>query len=248
MEMEEKKNQSLQDSQEAPKGFEDEQEDDMIIPRVKIVQTLSPERKEGEADEGDIINSLTKEKLNDKVFVPVFKFNNNIEWIPRDEGGGIACSARDGKHGVTADGEELLCKQCKRNEFDNTKKGKEAIPKCTKYINFFGFMSGERIPIILSFAKTNFKEGKKMYSIAKVSMQNMWNNGYKLNEKKVAKNGNEWFIITATPAGPTDEEDRQFAVELYKNFRDKALAYDMGEEGKDEAGGASDEEVESSEF
>ena len=75
-----------------PMGFEDEDAGDVIIPRVKVVQALSPERKDkvkvftinnGErsesiATEGDIINSLTKEKLNGKTFVPVFKFNNNV--------------------------------------------------------------------------------------------------------------------------------------------------------------------------
>ena len=60
-----------------PMGFEDEEAGDVIIPRVKVIQTLSPERKEKQADEGDIINSLTKEKLNGKVFIPAFKFNNN---------------------------------------------------------------------------------------------------------------------------------------------------------------------------
>ena len=71
-----------------PMGFEDEEAGDVIIPRVKVIQALSPERKDKIADEGDIINSLTKEKLNDKTFVPVFKFNNNVWWRDRSEGGG----------------------------------------------------------------------------------------------------------------------------------------------------------------
>ena len=65
-----------------PMGFEDEDAGDVIIPRVKVVQTLSPERKDKIAEEGDIINSLTKEKLNGKVFIPVFKFNNNTLFKP----------------------------------------------------------------------------------------------------------------------------------------------------------------------
>ena len=72
--------QALASQTEGPLGFDDDDADDMIIPRVKIIQLLSPERKNGEANEGDIINSLTKEKLNGKKFIPVFKFNNNIDW------------------------------------------------------------------------------------------------------------------------------------------------------------------------
>ena len=216
---------------EAPMGFEDEEAGDMIIPRIKVVQTLSPERKEKVAEEGDIINSLTKEKLNGKVFIPVFKFNNNIDWKDRADGGGIQCIARDGKMGEKSDGTKLMCASCKRCEFDNTKQGKEAAPKCTKYINFFGFFAGERMPIILSFAKTNYNEGKKLYSLAKVTMQNMWNYGYTLTEKLMAKGNNEWFIITATPAGATSDEDREFGLGLYKSFRDNLnnMSYDMDE-------------------
>jgi hypothetical protein len=212
-----------------PLGFEDDDANDMIIPRVKVIQTLSPERKDKIANEGDIINSLTKEKLNGKVFIPVFKFNNNIWWRDRSEGGGIRCIARDGKLGTMSDGTTLLCASCKRCEFDNTKQGKESLPTCTKYINFFGFFAGERMPIILSFAKTSYNEGKKLYSLAKVTMQNMWNYGYTLNEKLQAKGGNEWFICVPTPAGATEESDREFGLSLYKMYRNSIqnLEYDM---------------------
>lgn len=202
-----------------PMGFEDEEAGDMIIPRVKVIQTLSPERKDKVADEGDIINSLTKEKYNGRIFIPVFKFNNNIDWKDRADGGGIRCIARDGKIGEETDGSRKLCAQCKRCEFDNTKQGRDAAPKCTKYINFFGFFAGDRMPIILSFAKTNYNEGKKLYSLAKVTMQNMWNHGYTLNNKLMAKNGNEWHIIAVTPAGETSEDDRVFAMALYNSYR-----------------------------
>jgi len=228
-----KENEDLMIQNGAPMGFEDEESTDVIIPRVKVCQTLSPEVRAREAEEGDIINSLTKEKLNGKVFIPVFKFNNNVWWRERSEGGGIKCIARDGRVGTMSDGTALMCQSCRRCEFDNSKQGKEALPTCTKYINFFGFFAGERMPIILSFSKTCYNEGKKLYSLAKVTMQNMWNFGYKLNEKKMAKGGNEWFIPVMTAAGPTDEADREFALALFKMYRNSMqdVAYDMDDPG-----------------
>lgn len=229
-----------------PMGFEDEDSGDMIIPRVKVIQTLSPERKDKIAEEGDIINSLTKERLNGKVFVPVFKFNNNVDWKDRADGGGIRCIARDGKVGTASDGKQLLCASCKRCEFDNTKQGKEAVPKCTKYINFFGFFSGTTMPIILSFAKTSYNEGKKLYSLAKVTMQNMWNYGYTLTEKKMAKGGNEWFICVPSPAGATSSEDRRLGEQLYHMYRNTInnMNYDMDDSSPDEAATVSTEKAE----
>lgn len=236
---------ALSNQREVPMGFEDDNAEDMIIPRVKVIQTLSPERKDKLAVEGDIINSLTKEKLNGKMFIPVFKFNNNIWWRDRSDGGGIKCIAREAKYGIMSDGTNLVCASCKRYEFDNTKQGKEALPTCTKYINFFGFFAGERMPIILSFSKTSYNEGKKLYSLAKVTMQNMWNYGYTLNEKLQAKSGNEWFICVPSAAGPTEEEDREFGLGLYKMYRNsiQSLEYDM-----EEAGTASAPNTDATEF
>ena len=216
-----------------PMGFEDEEASDLIIPRVKVIQTLSPERKEKIAEEGDIINSLTKERLNGKKFIPVFKFNNNVWWKDRSEGGGIQCSSRDGKIGHTSDEQVMSCAQCRRCEFDNTKSGKDALPTCTKYINFFGFFEGERAPIILSFSKTSYNEGKKLYSLAKVTMQNMWNYGYTLSEKLMAKGNNEWYVPVMTAAGATSAEDREFALNLFKMYRNdlQNMNYDMDDNG-----------------
>lgn len=231
----EKKSEEVALQEGMPMGFEDEEVDDVIIPRVKVIQTLSPERKDKIAEEGDIINSLTKEKLNGKIFIPVFKFNNNVWWKDRSEGGGINCLARDGRVGSLSDGTTMLCASCKRCEFDNSKQGKEAVPTCTKYINFFGFFAGERMPIILSFSKTCYNEGKKLYSLAKVTMQNMWNYGYTLNEKLLAKGNNEWYVPVMTAAGATDAEDREFALALYKSYRNSMqdIAYDMDDQSSD---------------
>lgn len=241
-----KENQAMMGSMsDVPLGFEDSNESDMIIPRIKVINALSPERKDKLADEGDIVNSLTTEKLNGKIFIPVFKFNSNIEWKDRAEGGGIRCIARDGKRGYESDGTSKMCAQCRRNEFDNTKTGREAIPKCTKYINFFGFIQGERMPIILSFSKTNYNEGRKLYSLARVTMQNMWNHGYKLDSKLMAKGGNEWYNIVVTAAGPTSEEDRAFGMQLFKTFRYTDLAYDLDDTS---VSYASQEEIDSAEF
>lgn len=243
-----KQEQGMLDSAiEMPLGFEDDNDGDMIIPRIKVVNALSPERKDKLADEGDIINSLTAEKLNGKVFIPVFKFNSNIEWKDRADGGGILCHAKDGKTGAESNGLFKNCLACKRNEFDNTKIGREAIPKCTKYINFFGFIDGERMPIILSFAKTNYNEGRRMYSLARVTMQNMWNHGYTLEHKLNSKAGNEWYTIVVAAAGPTSQEDREYGMNLYKSFRNSDLVFDVEDKVVDDAM-TDDQDIESVEF
>ena len=243
-----KEQQELATQVEMPLGFEDDSIDDLIIPRIKIMQALSPEVAEGKAKIGDIINSLTIERLNDKVFIPVSKFNNNVWWRDRSEGGGIICRSADGKMGLREDGKTYVCAQCRKNEFNNSKTGKEALPICTKYINFLGFFEDEYTPIILSFSKTNMAEGKKMYSMAKVARQNIWNFGYKLGTKEKAKNNNRWWIIDPVAAGATSDEVRKIGMELFTQFAGtmSTLNYDMSEQVAAE--GSLEIESEESEF
>lgn len=232
---------------EAPLGYEDEEEGDMIVPRVKIVQSLSPERKEKIAEEGDIINSLTKEKLNGKVFIPVFMFKNIIKWRDRADGGGIEAYSHDNKMMIPSDGSAPY-PVGRLADFDNTKQGKDAIPTHVRYMNFFGFFEDDMVPIILSFSKTNYAEGKKLYSLAKVSMQNMWHIGYKLEAKQMTKAGHDWFNIAVTPAGQTTEEQRAYGMNLYKTFRNSDnLKFDMEDESNVESGPSS-EDIEQAEY
>src|SRR3972149_1970003 len=68
------------------RGFESGiTQEDLIIPRAKLIQALSPEISEGlGVKPGDIINSLTKEVLPDE-FIPVFMFKNFIRFNPRSK-------------------------------------------------------------------------------------------------------------------------------------------------------------------
>jgi hypothetical protein len=212
---------------EAPRGFDDDDQEDVIIPRVKIVQDLSPERKDKTATEGDLINSLTKDNLNGQKFIPVFKYMSNIKWNDRSLGGGIACISRDGKIGSCGDGSSKSCAECGQNKFDNKAVGKDAIPLCTAYFNFFGFVEGLHVPIILSFCKTYYNEGKKMYSILKFSMKDMWKTKFTLSSKKVSKNDNEWYVIQANSAGATSAEDVAYAEDLFNMFKGAEIKADL---------------------
>ena len=62
-----------------------------------------------------------------------------------------------------------------------------------------------------------------------MTIQNMFNFGYKLTEKLMAKGGNEWYVPVMTAAGPSSEEDRAFAASLFRAYRNdlQNMAYDM---------------------
>jgi len=221
----------LQEQDIKPRGFEDETDEDILLPRIKLIQDLSPENKEKIADSGSLINSLTKEVIADKRFVPVFKFTNHIKWKDRSAGGGMVCRSMDGKTGTfLLDNTVWRCfEECGQTEFDNSKEGKESHPLCTKYINFLGFLENEQYPIVASFCRTYLNEGKRLYSIAKFTMQDMWKHGYYLKSKLMSKNDNQWYILTVMPGGKMSDENIEFGNRLFDMFRGKDIKVDVEE-------------------
>ena len=78
------------------RGSEQVAVDDLTIPRIGIVQDLSPERKRNDAnyiegaEEGMMFNSVTRELYTGPILViPVYYRKEFILWKPRKEGGGF---------------------------------------------------------------------------------------------------------------------------------------------------------------
>lgn len=199
-------------------GFEETNAKDIIIPRIKVINALSPERLDGEASEGDVINSLTKESVKGQRFIPIKQYYSNIYWNPdRNADLRMLCRSFDGRIGNDENG-TLSCEACKKNLFDNTKTGRDAQPKCTAYLNFLGFFEGNPMPVVLSFAKTNYNEGKKLLSIARSMRCAMWNYSYYLDSRLETKDKNKWYNIVPKMAGETSPEMRLLAFELFKTY------------------------------
>lgn len=225
-------------SNEPIMGFDEAHSEDTIIPRIKVINALSPERTDGEATEGDIINSLTKESVVGKRFIPIKVFYSNIEWNPDrdDDTQRMFCRSFDGIKGTCfgADGNntERLCKECRRNCFDNSKVGKEAQPKCTAYMNFLGFFEDDPMPVVVSFSRTNYNEGKKLLSIARSLRRSIWCYSYTFSGKQVTKGKQKWFIITAALDTPTSVEEQQLATEFFKMYNEAQIRADLDDDTK----------------
>lgn len=209
-------------------GFEEAHSDDVIVPRIKVVNALSPERLDGDAQEGDVIDSLSGESVKGKRFIPVKVYYSNINWNPdrNDEENRIFCRSFDGVTGTDTEGMCQQCRQCGKTQFDNSKTGKEAQPQCTAYINFLGFFAGEYMPVVLSFARTNYNEGKKMLSIAKSLRKSIWSYQYLIDSKQITKGKNKWYNICVQLSEATSEEDKAIAADIYKQYNEQLIKAD----------------------
>ena len=121
-------------------GKENITSDDIVIPRIAIMQALSPQVKERTAQMGDIVNIVTGENYtkgsaaNEAVlhFIPLLFFGNRIKWESPNPGSPIECIAKDGEHGSKY-GE---CRPCVFKEFTtNNTNGKNDQPLCTEFKN-----------------------------------------------------------------------------------------------------------------
>ena len=148
-------------------GLEEMDMELIQIPRIKLVQKTSEE-----VDDGvpflSLINSVTKEiiveggKSGAEIEIIPLKYQaSRLYFTPIDEGGGLLCRSDDG---ITGIGEPSgTCSRCSLKDF--TPDGKP--PSCDRLANFFCIVRGYEspLPLVISFAKSSAKEGKKLYNI-----------------------------------------------------------------------------------
>jgi hypothetical protein len=140
--------------------------DSYAIPRLAIIEKMSPELEEGDeayiegAKPGMIVNKVMGTlHTNDNPLhvIPVYRRRVYLEWVPRNQGGGFVA-----EHNV-ADGAELM-KSTTRNE-----KNVDILPgtgnELHNVLEFYVLCTadgGETFePAIISMSRTRMAEGKK---------------------------------------------------------------------------------------
>lgn len=127
--------------------------DDITVPRLTVLQGLSPEVADGLGRPGNLfIKGMNQELTKELEFVPLLRNKTRIRWNPLQEGGGIRCQSFDGKQGQGDPGIE--CATCELSQW----KGKEA-PVCDLYENVIIMIRGSEdpIPMALSGSRTKLK-------------------------------------------------------------------------------------------
>jgi hypothetical protein len=220
-------NGALTDPSAQRKGFEEPTDkEDLVIPRAKLLQALSPEVVAGENDPvsgdalrpGMIINSLTKQVLPGEI-IPVFKFTNWIRFNPRN--------SKDANFNPDYGPGDIIWRTNDPLDLRVQEEGKFGAngeaPLATKFINFFCYFPGVNMPVILSFAKTSLKAGRRLLSLAQFSGRDMFTTKYKIASKQETGDAGTYFVLVVDQAGLASEEECRIGAQLWEQYSNKPI-------------------------
>jgi hypothetical protein len=172
---------------QSQRGNENVGTDDVTLPRIDVLQALSPQIKKSDAsyiegaEQGMIFNTLTGELYGDSVIiVPVYFRKRYLLWKDRDSGGGLRgiADTQEEAHQMIAELEES---------------GVEAVETAEHLVLVVDGDSCSEA--ILSLAKSKMKASRKLNSLARLSGMDRFARRYVLRsiEDESAK-GEFWNI------------------------------------------------------
>jgi hypothetical protein len=140
-------------------GMENMTADDLSIPRIGIIQSLSPQRSKTKpeyiegAKEGDIFNNVSKTLMDGEKGIKVvpIKFTKSyLEWIPRKAGGGLAAIHPDAS----------CLENCSNDKGQMITPEGNIINPTAEYFVFVIDENGRTTPAVISMASTSLKQAK----------------------------------------------------------------------------------------
>jgi hypothetical protein len=200
-----------------PKGFESGcSQEDLVIPRVKLLQGLSPDVTEqgSELRPGWLINSLTKEVMPAE-FIPILVGFSWIKFNPR--------KIDDPDYDASFAPGDIVYRTDDPNDPIVIKEGsfgpKGEKPKITKFMNFLCYFPGVNMPIVLSFSKTSYYTGKELFTFARYSGVDMFRKKYTLSSKQDENGaGDRYYVLKIRPSGNASEDEVKTAEAWHAEF------------------------------
>jgi hypothetical protein len=223
----------------AARGSEGVGNEDLIIPRLEIVQSLSPARDkqspmyiEG-AEEGLLYNTVTRELYGDKMMVvPVMFIKEYLVWIDRQTGGGFRGAFRSREDAAARAAE--VQEKC------------EVIDTAT-HLCLMIHDNGNVEEVMLSMSRSKMKVSRTWNSLIRIKGGDRFARQYlvsSIGEKN--QRGQSYFNFRVSDAGFPTEEIYKRAEKLYEDINSgtKKVAADRSEEeqGGGEGGNAANEE------
>jgi len=222
-------------------GLEDVRPQDVMLPRLAIMQSLTPSVVEGQHKAGELVNTLTGEAwvgvANEKtgegepVLVhPIKHYAQWIKWGDRD--------ANEGMLEQSTDPQGALAKEAAVQRPVKDEKGKLRFA-ITEYHNFVITLpeSHPREMVVLSFSRSSHKTGRQLIGLAKARGHlPLFAGLYKLTTKRLTKGANTYWVYVLENAGWAPEADYCWAKDQNEALKGLTILSPV-DESNDEGGG-----------
>jgi hypothetical protein len=226
-------------------GMENVDQNDLLLPRLGLCQSLSPQRRKNDPayipglEEGQLFNTVTQEIYGSKLeIVMIFFFKNRIKYFPIDEGGGIDCISVNGVDGgrISPHG----CASCKFSSWGNGQTDDEHgndAPLCTLYHNYMSYTEAGEVPtpLAISYKSTGIKKSKQILASVRLTNLPMYAKKYTVEVVTMRDGNNEWFEKKITAGGFVPGDEFIEMKHLYDTLKTVNIHIDTtGEEGGDD--------------
>jgi hypothetical protein len=219
--------------------------EDLEVPRIKLLQALSPELTEfNEAEQGTFWHAMADAALGDSIrIVPVWTDISFILWRPREMGGGILARAADGVHWSPDHGtfDVQVNKKPVRWTLNKTVAGSgldnwgsmdpddiNSPPAATRMYNVVCVMPDlplEYSPAVVTLQRSAIGVARKFMGKLKISNAPSFGQYYTMEavEDTNAVNQKFWNYKFSKDGFVMDEEELEKYHQTYKAFKDMGL-------------------------
>ena len=195
------------------KGNEEVTFDDLTIPRLDVIQDLSPQHKKNKpeyiegAEPGLLFNTVTQELYDSSVmFIPVYFRKEFIIWRDIKQGGGFRGAHPSQQEAVNALGELEDADQCE-------------IVECAQH---FGLVViGDRVEeVVISMSKSKLKTSRQLNSMVKIRGGDRFASAYEVRAVE-AQNaaGQDYWNLGVKPLGFVSAELHARGEALYDQVK-----------------------------
>lgn len=222
----------LREQQGSARGRENVGVEDLVIPRLELVQDLSPARKKQDpnyipgAEEGMLYNNVTRELYGTEVLlVPVGYVKEWLLWKDRDKGGGFGGAYPDQRS--AEDARSLLEDG---DDFEVVDTGQQFCLLIKP--------DGTTEEIVVSMAKSKAKVSRKWNSLIRIANGDSFSRVYKI--KAVAdknKQNQDFFNFDVSSAGFPAEAIYRKAEAMYKQIASGSVRADRSVDTSEPAAG-----------
>lgn len=192
---------------------------DYIIPRLLLMQSLSPQVVDGDAKSGELYENvegamlaklLDKDTSESLDFIPCYHYLEWFEWAERESGKGIIARSTDAKG--------VLAQSVARGEMVQ-RDGRELF-KVTEYHNFVSLIPEYSLskPIVISCSKTQIKKARHLLTLIRYRGPKvpLYAGKYTVTGVKERKSDFTYWNFEFENAGFGEEGEYEAAKALFK--------------------------------